>query len=144
MRRPAPGLRPLASAAFGHGDRLGILRVHGALVIQSCCTEQFCRIFNSHVYSNLEHAPPPHAVPPRTVYTTAVVIAVRIRINQVKYSKAKYLTQTCHEQLYAAYYKTRARSNVLHQQWLGSGLADCAHGARRAAHFSAVLIRVAG
>jgi hypothetical protein len=33
LRRPAPGLRPLASAAFGHGDRLGILRVHGALVI---------------------------------------------------------------------------------------------------------------
>ena len=27
------GLRPLASAAFGHGDRLGILRVQGALVI---------------------------------------------------------------------------------------------------------------
>ena len=33
LRRPAPGLRPLASAAFGHGDRLGILRVQGALVI---------------------------------------------------------------------------------------------------------------
>ena len=33
LRWSAPGLRPLASAAFGHGDRLGILRVHGALVI---------------------------------------------------------------------------------------------------------------
>jgi hypothetical protein len=33
LRRPAPGLRPLASAAFGQGDRLGILRVQGALVI---------------------------------------------------------------------------------------------------------------
>ena len=33
LRRPARGLRPLASAAFGHGDRLGILRVQGALVI---------------------------------------------------------------------------------------------------------------
>jgi hypothetical protein len=29
----APGLRPIASAAFGHGDRLDILRVQGALVI---------------------------------------------------------------------------------------------------------------
>jgi hypothetical protein len=33
LRRPAPGLWPLASAAFGHGDRLDILRVQGALVI---------------------------------------------------------------------------------------------------------------
>ncbi len=33
LRRPAPGLRPLASAAFGHGDRPGILRVQGGLVI---------------------------------------------------------------------------------------------------------------
>ena len=38
LRRPAPGLRPLASAAFGHGDRLGILRVQGALVIHVSCT----------------------------------------------------------------------------------------------------------
>jgi hypothetical protein len=33
MHRPASGLWPLASAAFGHGDRLGILRVQGVLVI---------------------------------------------------------------------------------------------------------------
>ena len=33
LRLPAPGLRPFASAAFGKGDRLGILRVQGALVI---------------------------------------------------------------------------------------------------------------
>jgi hypothetical protein len=32
LRRPAPGLWPLASAAFGHRDRLGILRVQGTLV----------------------------------------------------------------------------------------------------------------
>jgi hypothetical protein len=33
LRRPAPGLRPLASAACGPGDRRGILRVQGALAI---------------------------------------------------------------------------------------------------------------
>jgi hypothetical protein len=38
LRRPAPGLRILtafASAAFGHADRPGILRFHGALVIHA-------------------------------------------------------------------------------------------------------------
>jgi hypothetical protein len=33
LRRPAPGLWTLAAAAFGHGDRLGISRVQGALMI---------------------------------------------------------------------------------------------------------------
>ena len=32
-RQPAPSLWPLASAAFGHGDLLGILRMQGALVV---------------------------------------------------------------------------------------------------------------
>ena len=32
LRRPAPGLTAFASAALGHGDRLGILRVQRVLV----------------------------------------------------------------------------------------------------------------
>ena len=53
LRWPAPGLRPLASAAFGHGDRLGILRVQGALVIH-VVLEYCIIIINLYWYCTLQ------------------------------------------------------------------------------------------